>query len=212
MARSIPSKIFQSITSLLIVEGYTEEAFYPIIKENYLSGIRVKIENIEGQTNINKKILAKIFTFFHDYPEKSFRAYCCLDTERNNNYITPLDLDLIRKKAREKAIYNLLSVDKILADREIESWFFYDLPGICSYLGIDEGSIKPETFRPVNKFGKKELKNLFREHGHWYRPGKRATGFIRSLDIDRIISQCDELRLGIERIRQYASDRTEHLY
>lgn len=201
----------QTLVSLLIVEGYTEEAFYPYLKECCFQNIRTRIENIKGQGNPNKQALEKIHAFFTCYPDTLYRAYCCLDTERGNRCITPLDLELIKEKAKNMGICNLLSVDAILADPEIESWFFYDLAGIYDFLNVPPADRDMTAYTPEKNFGKFDLQALFRKHGLFYYPGTKATAFYRSLDLNIMIAGCSELRNGIDLIISQSHDFTDML-
>jgi hypothetical protein len=112
--------------SLLILEGYTEEVFYPIVRDKFLRDIRIENRNIKGQGNINKDVLSEIYKYTYHNRDDLVRAYCCIDSERDKLSATSLDLELICDKARERKMYQLLSVNSILADPDIESWFFYD--------------------------------------------------------------------------------------
>jgi len=198
----------ETLVSLIIIEGYTEEAFYPYVKECCFQNLRTQFRNLRGQGNPNKQVLREIYSFFTDYPDTLFRTYCCLDTETGNRSITPLDLAVIRNEAIERGFYNLLSVDAILADREIESWFFYDLDGIYDFLNVPPEERIMDAYNPAKDYGKFELQTLFRKYGERYIPGKKATSFFRSLDLNKIIAECTELRNGIDIIISQANDFT----
>lgn len=190
--------------SLLIVEGYTELVFYSLIRDRYLRNLRVKIANLHGQNNINRQILREIYLFWINHPHEVFRVYCCIDTERGNRYATPLELDIINNGVRVLDIRPLLSIDNILADREIESWFFHDLDGIYDWLKVPQEKRDSRFTNPVNRYGKKDLKKLFRDFNNSYKPGKKAGPFIQSLDFDRVIAKCQSLRDGIAMIKSQA--------
>ena len=56
-----------------------------------------------------------------------------------------------------------------------------DIDGICEFIGCEP----PVTLRGGK--GKIKLKNLFKDHGHYYHEGKRAKELIDSLDMEVLI-------------------------
>jgi len=197
--------------SLLILEGYTEQIFYSIVRDQYLEGIRIKLQNIKGQGNINKDILSEVYKYTYNNPDELVRVYCCIDTPQNKRTATPFELELIRKKAIEQKINRVLSIEAILAKPEIESWFFYDIRGIYRFLRVMRAKRNEKKYNNPYKFGKVALQQLFERFNEEYIPGKRATHFINSLDINIIVSGCKELREGIILIKSRAKDLTNHL-
>ena len=119
----------QTILSVLLVEGQTEVVFYNEIKRLYLKN--TTIEHLNGNFNINRKILDKIT---YKYSDRPVRVYCCVDRESRFGQVPNLDLDLIREEIVSKNFDNVLSIDSIIATKMIESWFFYDVSGIYTYL------------------------------------------------------------------------------
>jgi hypothetical protein len=106
----------------------------------------------------------------------------------------------------------ILSVDAILADPDIESWFFYDIEGIYKLLGVRKSQRSTKKYRNPNNLCKKDLQQLFRRFDKLYLPGRRATHLINSLDIKKIVCNCKELREGIQLIQSQAEDLTNHLF
>ena len=197
--------------SLLILEGYTEEVFYPIIRDQFLKGIRIELKNIKGQGNTNKDILALIFRYTHNNPD-SVRAYCCIDSERQKITATPLDLNFVRQQICQRKEMNLiLSVDAILADPDIESWFFYDIKGIFRHLRAKPSKSDSQKYQNPYSLCKKDLEELFYRLGKAYISGKRVKNFINHLDIGKIVSKCKELREGIEKIKSQSIDLSNHI-
>jgi len=187
--------------SLLLLEGYTEEVFYSIIRDKFLKGIRVELRNIKGQGNINKDIAAEIFKYAYNNPLDLVRAYCCVDRETQNITATPLSLSIIRKEIKKRNIVQVLSVNSIIADPDIESWFFYDIEGIFKFLKVQKSKRNPSKYKIPQSFCKKNLQRLFEDFGKVYISGNRAENFIKHLDINIIVSNCEELKKGIELIR-----------
>lgn len=198
--------------SLLILEGYTEEVFYPIVRDKYLCGIRIERRNIKGQGNINKDVLGEIYKYVYNNRSDFVRAYCCIDSERNKVSATPLDLEFICNMTRDKKMVQLLSVDSILADPDIESWFFYDIEGIYEFLGAKKSKRNIKKYCNPWNLCKKDLQQLFQRFKKVYIPGQRATNFINNLDIEKIIAGCAELREGIELIKRQANNSTNHIF
>ena len=198
--------------SLLILEGETEEIFYPRVRDLFLKNIRLHPTSIAGQGNINKQILAKLFGFVRQNSTDDVRAYCCIDAESNKKSATPLDLSFIRNQVKQRGIRQVLSVNAILAIPEIESWFFYDIEGIYEYLRTPNNQRNVKKYSSPKNFGKKELQRLFDQVDKNYLPGKRATNFINNLDITKIASRCESLNRGINRINKQAADTTNHIF
>jgi len=197
---------------LLVLEGDTESVFYPLVREQYLTGVRVDLRQIKRGGNINKKILAKIFGYTLDHPCELLRVYCCSDTDSNNNSPTPLDVGLIRRTVKERDDMRcVLSVDVILADPEIESWFFYDIEGIYGFLGAEKSKRNPRKYKNAGNLSREELQRLFGQFRKAYVPGNRAKNFIDHLDLNKIITCCRELRVGIERIQTQATNSKKHI-
>lgn len=200
------------VVSLLLLEGDTESIFYPLVRDKYLVGMRAVLRQVQCGGNTNKKMLAKIFQYVHEHPSERLRVYCCSDTDSNNNSPTPLDIGLIRKTVKERNMQCVLSVDKILADPEIESWFFYDIDGIYEFLRAKKSQRKPDSFKNPKNLGKRELQNLFEQFGSVYTPGERANNFVKNLDLNKIVNCCRELRMGIERIKARATDLRSNIF
>jgi hypothetical protein len=197
-----------------VLEGDTEQIFYPLIRDKFLKGTRIEPRNIKGRGNVNKDVLSEIYKYIYVNRNDLVRAYCCVDTERNKHTATPLDLELICEKIKERGMHQVLSVDKILADPDIESWFFYDIDGIYNFLRVRKSQRSPKKYAYPKNLCKKDLQRLFDRigGGKTYLPGKRAENFINHLDITKIVSECGELREGIELIKSQANDLTRHLF
>lgn len=106
----------------------------------------------------------------------------------------------------------ILSVDAILADPDIESWFFYDIEGIYRFLRAKRSQRTTSKYSNPTNLCKKDLQRLFARFDNVYTPGRRAEHVIRSLNIRRIVSGCTNLSEGIERIKAQANNLTNHLF
>ena len=198
--------------SLLVLEGYTEAVFYPVIRDAFLAGIRVELRNMKGQGNVNKDVLSEIFKYAYNNRNDLIRAYCCLDTESQNQSATPFDLEVIREKVKaSREMERVLSVDAILANPEIESWFFYDVEGICKFLNAKKSHRNTRKYANPQRLTKEDLQCLFRQFGKVYTSGSRADHFIRSLDINKIVASCHNLSAGLRLIKAQADNTANHL-
>ncbi len=206
------AKANEKPVSLLVLEGDTEQIFYPLIRDEFLQGIRIELRNMKGRGNVNKDILGEIYKYLYTNSNDSVRTYCCVDNERDQRSATPLDLELIRQKAKERKMSRLLSVDQILADPDIESWFFYDIDGIRKFIRAKKSQLSTKRYANPKNLRKKDLQRLFSRFGKVYVPGQRATNFINSLDTDKIVAGCKELREGIQLIQSQAEVLTNHLF
>jgi hypothetical protein len=195
----------------LILEGDTEELFYPLIRDRFLKGVPVELRNIKGRGNVNKDVCCEIYKYAWNNTNEDFRAYCCVDSERHQRSATPLDIDFVRQQVVTRGINRALSVDAILADHDIESWFFHDIEGIYAFLGARKSQRNLTKYRNSSGLGKRQLQSLFMQFSKVYMPGKRAAHFIRALDIDRIVTRCSVLRQGIELIKTQAHNPENHL-
>jgi len=197
--------------SLLVLEGETEEIFYPLVAAKCLPGISLQYRLLRGQGNINKQVIGAAGQYLRNHPADLVRVYCCIDAETDKKSATPLDLDLIRRQIVARDLHAVLSVDAILADPEIESWFFHDIDGIYTFMGMQKSKRKPAKYRNAANFGKRDLQRLFEQSGRIYTSGKRARNFIETLNLDRILSRCSALAAGVELIKTRATDLTNHL-
>ena len=106
---------------------------------------------------------------------------------------------------------SVLSIDLMTATQQIESWFFYDIEGIFKYLEVPKSQRNARTYGTPEKFNYKDLQRLFERYGKTYAKGRRAANVINSLDNDKIVRSCKELREGIQLIQSQAADLTNHL-
>ena len=198
--------------SLLILEGDTEEIFYPIIRDRFLSGIKIKLRNIKGQRNINKDIASEIYKYTYNNTSDYVRAYCCIDSTKQEISATPFDPDLVNQKIIEQKMNLVLSVDAIIAEPEIESWFFYDIEGIFKHLRANPSGGDLGRYKNPRNLCKKDLQQLFHRLGKEYISGYRAANFIKNLNVCKIASNCEELRDGIEKIKSQSCDLANHIF
>ncbi len=212
MPKQPKDRICDKPVSLLVLEGDTEEVFYSIVQDRFFHEIRVRRTNIRGRGNVNKDVLGEIFKYAYNNRNDLVRAYCCVDTERQEQSATRFDLDFIREQVRSRRMTQVLSIDAILADPDIESWFFHDIEGIHRYLGGKKSQRSAKRYRNPQNLRKKDLQDLFERSGRVYSPGYRASNFLHNLDIDKIVSRCRILSNGIQLIQSQANDFTSHIF
>jgi len=193
------------------LEGETEEIFYPLVAARYLVGIPLHYKLLRGQGNINRQVTGAAGQYLHNNPATRVRVYCCIDAERNKRSATPLELDFVREEIVRRNLRGVLSVDAIMADPEIESWFFHDVEGVYGFVQAKKSRRNPGRYRNASNFGKRDLQRLFEQFGKVYVSGKRARHFIESLDVERIVKCCPGLCAGVTLIRTQAHDMTNHL-
>lgn len=199
--------------SLLLVEGDTDVIFYERVKAAYLSTgqCRVVIQNLEGLFNINKKVVNKLHDYCDHHRDEVVKAYCCVDRESRDGKTPGLDLGIIIRNIREKQIEAVLSIDKIVATQQIESWFFWDIDGIYKCLRTPRAR-RRKAYRPPERYTYRDMIRLFRDCGKVYNKGKRCRHFIEQLNFDTIVKNCRELSDGIKLIKAQGDDLTNHLF
>ena len=153
--------------SLLLVEGYTDQVFYDLVKKNFLIDCRVTLFNIKGLYNVNNDIIDKTLDFCQKHNDEKVRAYCCLDRESRYGQTPGFDLEVIRKYIKEKT-NSVLSIDAIIATQQIESWFFYDIVGIYKFLKVPKAKRRPRRYQPPERFGYRDLQKLFERYEQVY--------------------------------------------
>ncbi len=185
--------------SVLLVEGDTEEVFYGRVKRELLADCRIHVDCIEGLYNINTKVVNYLL---RRIPDEKVRVYCCVDRETRYGKTPGLDLPLIRTKVKQFGLTHVLSVDSVVATQMLESWFFHDIEGIFRYVRVPRSQRNPSRWHPPEKYGKRDLQELFRRYGRAYVEGLRAAAFINELDIRSIAGSCAALSQAINLIRR----------
>jgi hypothetical protein len=210
----LSSEILKEPLSVLLVEGGTDKLFYGHIAENHFQKLPYKLIDIHGGGNMLKRALASAFP--PTVPDSNFkiRIYCCQDNESEYKEAPDFDLESIRQACVQENLRNILSVDAIVANQMIESWFFYDLEGLYNHLKVPEDKRNPiEKYLTPTKCRKRDLIGLFQQYEKTYREGERkAPKFIYSLDIHKIVNNCPELKAGIELIKTQSANLRNHLF
>ena len=213
MVKDKTAKVTEKPVIYLLYEGATEKIFYKNrINPQYLQGLYLKGKDVEGNGSFLRNALAVALPPFVKKGQK-LRIYCCADNEDTYHRVPDFDLESIREACKQENLKNILSVDAIVANKMLESWFFYDLDGIYDYLNVPKAKRKPlNKYKQPQKCSKNDLKALFLKHGNRYREGERSKEFIQSLNIKKIVSDCKELQDGIKLIKGQANDLTNNLF
>jgi hypothetical protein len=204
---------FKEPLSILLVEGYTEKIFYERVAKVFPSGLTHIIVDIHGGGNMLKSTLASAFPPVLPDENIKIRVYCCKDEQSKYQSVPDFDLETTRNACKKENLKNILSVDAIIANQMIESWFFYDLMGIYNYLGISETKRKPlDKYLTPSDCTNRDLMELFKKYNQYYHEGQKAEKFINSLDIHKIINNCTELKAGVELIKTQSTNTQNHLF
>lgn len=124
--------------------------------------------------------------------EMKWNVFLCYDKDDYKEDISKFyegDWAILRdslKKAKQ--------IVDVAAAADIEDVMLQDINGICEFIGCEP----PVTLRGGK--GKIKLKNLFKDHGHYYHEGKRAKELIDSLDMEVLIKGNIVPLIEIERI------------
>lgn len=177
----------------LFVEGPTEIEFYKAVVKYVHDTMQIQFDcsfewiDMHGIGNYKKDALRKFKHTQKKHSEKDIYAVLCIDTDV---------FDLAKKPPIDKkAVKNSLleagakEVHYIEAKRSIEDWFLTDFDGVISYLKLPK-----ETKKPAG-VGQNVLKSLFRSAKRVYIKGGKTEGFIKKLDIPKIMStHCKALK------------------
>jgi len=190
--------------AFIVYEGDTEEIFYRYIFDKYLNkAIERRYKNLETGCGINKEVAKQLLYFTKLNKNKSVYTYVFLDREGPRTKIPEFNANWIKKYINESTNSNIsCKVQKIEAIKMIESWFFYDLEGICDYIGIPVSDNLKRKYANPEKFSSVDLSKLFQKgiKNRYYRKGDSR--FLNKLDKDKIYRNCDDLRNGIDMINR----------
>lgn len=150
--------------ALILVEGETEEVFYKRLAQEKLGGIPKRIRNMEGNFNINAKIVDKSVQFSIANPTKTFDVYVCVDRQRVGtpvyNRVT-VDEGLESIRGFQRKFY-------VIAELMLESLFFADIDNIYIYLRTPKNTRNKAKFSNFRKLTHRDLTRLFEANGKQY--------------------------------------------
>lgn len=171
--------------TLIMVEGDTEVLFYGRIKEIYFSKARCKIKNLEGNWNINQKVLDIVSAHLEAHKLIEFMVCICIDRESRIGK-APIDLELIKKELQNYPNLCSENIQLYEAVQDIESWFFHDIHGIYTFLNYPKSKRKTRKYKIVEKLNHQDLSKLFKDAHKEYRKGYASKNFIEKLDLEII--------------------------
>lgn len=187
-------------------EGDTEDLFYKKIINEYVvrpRGIKRIYKNLKTGTGVNKQIANELYHFLKDSGNKDvdIYVYAFIDREGSRSKVPEFNSEAILKAVEEyvstKQIRSMYSIEAI---KMIESWFFYDLEGICNYVGFKMTKSMQQTYHNTERLDKRDLTKLFQKGSRrrYYKKGEE--GFLNSLDLGKIYENCSDLKNGIDKI------------
>lgn len=175
-----------------MVEGDTEVLFYKRVKTQFHGDAQSGIINLQGNWNINKKILAAAEDFQCEHPDRKFRIFIAIDKESRYG-LAQVDITLLKSELMSSNI-GAMDVALFEATQDIESWFFHDIEGIFKFLRVPRSKRIPSKYKPVEKLNHTDLSRLFKSAGKTYKKGFASRNFIDHLDIDLIKQNCEVLQ------------------
>jgi len=151
-------------------------------------------------TNINNKVIGKIYKHIvNNNKENNIHVVIGIDREGNRDTESRVDLAYLDKKL-EAVSDKISSIFEIIATQDIESWFFIDIDGIYRFLKVPRKMRNKRKYNNHEGFNNRDLSKLFRQHKRVYSKGNSVEGLVESLDLNRIYDECDDLKLGIQRM------------
>lgn len=183
---------------LFLYEGDTEGEFYNKFFDINIPSrsIRISRANLHGVYSLDMKVENKINSYLDSVKFKDcnkIHIYVAYDREGERAKSPGLNIDNLRKKfVRTKS--RIKSINHIVATQDLESWFFHDMEGVYKYLRVPVAERRIKIHPNVDSTNNKILSALFHKYNKHYQKGKRAEGFIDSLNIDTIRDNVSELK------------------
>ena len=182
---------------VIYTEGETDEEFYNMVLETIKEKMPMrkfqvdvlKKSCITGIAKFQKKVVNKFKKEIAVNYSKEYEiiVFLCYDTDVFEFGVHPpvdrerLEKDLIKEGATK--------VIHLKAKRTIEDFFVYDIDGIAKFLKIK----KPQNMSGLT--GLQKIDKLFAKANRIYQKGYKCTGFIQSLDMDKIFPKiCNEIK------------------
>lgn len=190
----------------IFCEGESEVVFYKRVFEKYLSEVSKKVKNLKTGTGVDKQVASNLYHFMREKNNKNkeLYVYVFIDKEGPATAVRQFDGEAVIKELKKYGINikRIKSISSVEAIKMIESWFFHDIEGICKYIGmpITKG-IKSQYLATYN-LGHKDLSKLFKKGSkkRYYKKGNED--FLNQLNIDIIVSKCEELKNAIDLINK----------
>lgn len=184
----------------ILFEGDTEEVFFSSVIRKYVSrSVRRDYKNLGTGSGINKQVVSLVDYFLRSSRKEfdSLYVYVFLDREGPLSHIPEINESAILSKLGSPKVRK---VAKIEAVQMIESWFFYDLPGICRYIGLPCSATLQSNYANTMNLDHHDMANLFRKGSKRKHYIKGDKTFLSALNIDDIFRKCVALQEGINMI------------
>ncbi|WP_312422581.1 hypothetical protein [Anaerospora hongkongensis] len=192
--------------TVIFYEGLTEEKFYPLIFQKYLNqNIKRIYRKLKGGSGVNQEIFSHLSYILSDGDNDNFDiySYAFIDREGSKETASLFCPQAIHKRLGNERIKVIRSVEAI---KMIESWFFYDLEGICSYAGIKCTKSLRGNYSNPHMQDAQSLANLIKKGSKRKIYIKGEEAFLKSLSIDKILDKCADLKNGLDLINSEASN------
>jgi hypothetical protein len=184
---------------LFLYEGATEIEFYNKIFQEYLPprSIRIKKKNLYGVSNITKKVASRIEWYLNENPNLfQIHVFVAYDREGPRTEDPMLNIELLETNFVSQGS-RIISINEIVATRDLESWLFKDIDGIYGFLRVPISRRNPRKYYNTEATDNRMLSKLFREYKKSYLKGKRVEGFLNALNILKIYNNTPELQRAI---------------
>lgn len=190
---------------VLIVEGATDRVFYARVVEKYFprewkrKGELILINFKTVGRISNKSVVSWVESFLKNQPAvKGLDVIVTYD--RDGDFNTPDKIDCkIIKSQLGKGIFH---VEQIIATRELESWFHYDVEGLYDFFGKPKGKRKSNPYPSPHSLSADDLVIEAAKHNKDYKKGGDAEKLLNHLNLDTIYTHCKEFRKGVELLKK----------
>ena len=176
---------------VIFVEGETEEELYknyiiPLIRNelpNKKLECEVSILNVRGVGGFKNDSIMKFKRLIEKNPNKEFIVALCYDTDIFEfASVPPIDWNKVQSKMEKEGANKVIQVR---ARKSIEDWLLYDVEGICRWLRIQVPS------KVTGKNGYDKIKTLFKKGNKIYIKGRKVSGLLERLDINKILEKAN---------------------
>lgn len=176
---------------VIFVEGETEEELYknyiiPLIRNelpNKKLECEVSIFNVRGVGGFKNDSIMKFKRLIEKNPNKEFIVALCYDTDIFEfASVPPIDWNKVQSKMEKEGANKVIQVR---ARKSIEDWLLYDVEGICRWLRIQVPS------KVTGKNGYDKIKTLFKKGNKIYIKGRKVSGLLERLDINKILEKAN---------------------
>lgn len=192
----------------MIYEGATELEFYKRAIQEIISPkikkLKLGKKSLKSSSGINKKVkeilVDKIDENLRD-GTKACNLYFLIVHDRDGSIDkkSALNIDKIREDFLDKEKNKTYMIEEVVATKELESWFLYDMNGIYNYLGVSKRKRNLNHFGDPHNYKSSDLISFCRKHKKEYSKGHKSQELIECLDINYIYQQCEEFNTAFKK-------------